>query len=131
MTTSANGTFQITGWDETEIHPGEGLPKMSAAHVTAEYSGAMEGDGLVEYLMCYENEASASFVGMERFVGTLDGKQGSFVMRVAGTFGGGVASGTRTIVKGTGTGALEGITGEGSFRAVMGEEATYEMVYEV
>ncbi len=129
MATNAKGSFNITGWNEQPIHMDDGQPKMSAAHVSADYSGDMEGSAKVEYLMMYESESTASFVGMERFTGTLGGKQGSFVFQVVGTFENGVAAGTRTIAKGSGTNELSGISGNGSFHAAMGGEATYEMEY--
>ncbi|MFG0256998.1 MAG: DUF3224 domain-containing protein [Phycisphaerales bacterium JB043] len=128
MSTTAHGTFKITGWDEQDVHTGEGQPKMSVAHVTCDYSGGMEGKGFVEYVMGYAGDGTAQFVAMERFEGALDGRSGSFVMRVVGEFRDGAAAGQRTIVAGSGTDELAGIAGEGSFRAEHGApEASWEL----
>ena len=131
MTTHAKGSFNISGWDEQPIHTKDDQPKMTVAHVSADYAGDMQGSAAIEYLMIHESDAAASFVGMERFTGKLGSKQGSFVMQVVGKFENGVASGTRTIAKNSGTGELAGISGHGSFNAPMGGEATYELGYEV
>ncbi|MHC4976668.1 MAG: DUF3224 domain-containing protein [Planctomycetota bacterium] len=129
MDTTASGTFRITGWDESEVHTGEGQAKMSVAHVTCDYSGDMEGKGAVEYVMAYSGDGTAQFVAMERFEGSLGGKSGSFVIRVAGEFRDGAAMGERVIVAGSGTGELEGVGGEGSFRAEHGApEASWELL---
>ena len=53
--------------------------------------GRSEGDGHVEYLMVYRADGSAACVGLERVVGRVAGKVGTFVLQRVGTFEGGQA----------------------------------------
>jgi hypothetical protein len=126
---SANGTFEVAGWDEktiTELGPGA---KLSEAKVTQKFSGDLGGEGAVTWLMCYANEKSARFVGMQHVAGTLGDRTGGFVMETAGDFDGKVAKGHWSIVPGSGTGDLSGIEGKGSFEAPHGPTATYKIDY--
>lgn len=129
MQKSAKGTFEITGWDEktfAELGPGA---KLTEAKVTQKFTGDLGGDGSVIWVMCYVNEKSARFVGMQRVTGTLGDKTGGFVMETAGDFDGTVAKAHWSIVPGSGSGGLSGIAGEGSFEAPHGPKATYQIDY--
>src|SRR5712692_161989 len=129
MRESAKGTFEIASWDEktiAELGPGA---KLSEAKVTQKFSGGLGGDGSVIWLMCYANEKSARFVGMQRVTGTLDDRTGGFVMETTGDFDGRVARGHCSIVPGSGSGGLSGIAGEGGFEAPHGPKATYQIDY--
>ena len=129
MSNSAKGTFEIADWDEkTVIEFGPGA-KLSAAKVRQKFSGDVAGDGSVTWLMCYVNEKSARFVGMQHVVGKLGDRTGGFVMETIGDFDGTIASGRWSIVPGSGTGALSGIEGEGRFEAPHGPKATYTLEY--
>ena len=59
---------------------------------------------------------------------TLDGRSGSFVLRLGGGFEGGAARTTWTVVEGSGTGDLAGLQGEGGYVARQGEpEVAWEL----
>ena len=77
MTKSANARFAITRWDEEPYSEGQDQPRLTRASVTKTYTGDIEGEGQVEYLMMYRSDGSATFVGLERFVGRIGGKTGS------------------------------------------------------
>jgi hypothetical protein len=129
MQKTAKGTFEIAGWDEqttAELGPGA---KLTEAKVTQKFSGDLGGDGSVIWVMCYVNAKSARFVGMQRVSGTLGDKTGGFVMETTGTFDGAEAKGHWSIVPGSGTEGLTGISGEGSFAAPHGPKATYQLDY--
>ena len=64
----ANAHFAITNWDEKPYSEGEDRPKLTRANVAKTYTGDIEGEGHVEYLMMYRNDGSATFVGLERVV---------------------------------------------------------------
>ena len=53
--------FEIKAWDENPYNEMEGAPKLNRASVTQSYSGDIEGEGRVEYLMVYGEGGSASF----------------------------------------------------------------------
>jgi hypothetical protein len=117
MNRHATGTFELKSWDEKPVSEGAGLPKMTRAIVSKTFAGEIEGTSTLEYLMTYRDDGSASFVGMERIVGRVGGKSGSFVLQHSGVFEAGVAKSTCPIVPGSGTGELRGIRGEAHYAA--------------
>jgi hypothetical protein len=123
MTTHAEAKFTVDSWEENPWDEREGRAKMTRAEVTKSFEGDLEGKSTLLYLMTYRPNGSADFVGMERIVGTLGGRRGSFVLRHVGAFEDGAASGTWTIVEGSGTDALEGIRGESEFFLPKGADA--------
>ena len=129
MNRTAKGIFEIAAWDEkTVVELGPGA-KLSDARVKQKFSGDLTGEGTTTWLMCYASEKYARFVGMQRIVGTLGDRAGSFVMETVGEFDGTLAKGHWSIVSGSGTSALAGIEGEGSFEAPHGPKATYAIEY--
>ena len=129
MTTDTKCTFQITGWDEKTYQEIEGSAKLSNAKVTQSYSGAIEGTSSIEYLMSYSVHGTATFVGLERVSGTVDGKIGTFVLQHMGSFSEGKARSAWSIVPGSGTGALASLRGKGSYVAGHGEPAQVSFSY--
>ena len=91
MTNVANARFTITSWDEKPYGEGEDRPKLTRATVTKTFTGDIAGEGQVEYLMMYRGDGSATFVGLERVVGQVAGKAGSFVLQRTGVFENGLA----------------------------------------
>jgi hypothetical protein len=125
----AKGNFEIANWDEqTVLELGPGA-KLTEAKVKQKFTGDLGGEGSVTWLMCYVNEKSARFVGMQHVVGTLGDRTGSFVMETSGDFDGSLARAHWSIVPGSGSGGLSGIEGEGSFEAPHGPKATYTIDY--
>src|SRR6266508_2090077 len=80
MKNVANSRFTIKRWDEKPYGEGEDLPKLTRATVTKTFTGDIAGEGHIEYLMMYRGDGSATFVGLERVVGQVAGKAGSFVL---------------------------------------------------
>jgi hypothetical protein len=126
----ATGSFQLSSWDEESYDEGES-GKMSLATVGQDFSGDITGDGSVRWLMVYGAEGTARFVGLQKIAGTLADRHGTFVLETAGDFDGKMARWKATVVPGTGTGELVGLSGSGEFGAVHGPEATYEIEYEL
>jgi hypothetical protein len=123
-TMRAGGTIEAKSWDEKAYHEMEGGQKLSRASVTNEFRGDIEGEGTLEYLMTYVDERSGSFIGLERVVGRLGDRSGSFVLQHSGTFEGGIVKATWFVVPGSGTGDLSGLRGDGGFVAMHGENLT-------
>lgn len=117
MTTRASATFEIKAWDEKPYDEFEGGRKLTRASVKKAFHGDIEGESSLEYLMVYGEDGSASFVGMERVVGHVRDRSGSFVLQHSGTFAGGIAKATWFVAPGSGTGELGGLRGEGGFAA--------------
>jgi hypothetical protein len=132
MTKRATGTFQGTSWEETTFSEVEDGAKLARASVTNVYAGDLEGEGTLEYLLIYRDDGSCGFFGVERIIGRLDGRPGSFVLQHSGTYDSGTARGNWTIAPGSGTGALRGLTGEGGYVAEHGSpKATLTLEYDV
>lgn len=117
MSTEANCTFKVTGWDEKPYQEFENGAKLTRAKVSQAYQGAISGEGFVEFLMSHAANGTANFVGMELVKGVVAGKSGSFVIQHVGTFDSGGARSSWFIVPGSGTGELTGIIGKGSYVA--------------
>jgi Protein of unknown function (DUF3224) len=131
MPTHATGIFKIAGWDERTYTEIEGGGKLSQASVKQSFSGDIEGEGAVEWLMCYRPDETAEFIGLQRIVGRLGGRSGSFVLlQTAGIFDGREARGALSVVPGSGTGNLRGLRGEGQFSAPLGSEAAVTLDYD-
>jgi hypothetical protein len=123
MGTRAMGTAEIQSWEEEPYDEPEGGPKLARVRVTNAFRGDIEGEGTLTYLMAYGTEGAVTFVGLERVVGRLGGRSGSFVLQHRGTFAGEAAWGDWSVVPGSGTGELRGLRGEGGFVAQHGERA--------
>jgi hypothetical protein len=119
----AEGTFEVESWDEAPIlESGDPAPKVTRAVVKKSYSGDIAGEGTVEWLMGYQDDGTATFVGLERVVGRVGERSGSFVLQHNGTFDGTLAKSTIVVVPGSGTEDLRELRGEGTFEAGMGSD---------
>ena len=108
MKKRANARFAIKNWDEKPYSEGQDLPRLTRATVTKTFTGDIEGEGQVEYLMMYSSESTATFVGLERIVGRIGNRAGSFVLQRNGTFEGGQATESYSVIPGSATGELRG-----------------------
>lgn len=131
MKTTANARFAIKSWDEKPYSEGESLPRLTRATVTKSFTGDIDGEGHVEYLMMYRRDGSAEFVGLERFVGRIGDREGSFVLQRIGAFEGGVAKESYVVIPGSGTGELGTLRGEGRTEVGHGTEHPFTLSYEL
>jgi hypothetical protein len=131
MKKTANARFAIQSWDEKPYGEGEDQPRLTRASVTKTYTGDIEGSGQVEYLMMYRSDGSAAFVGLERVVGRIGGKAGTFVLQRIGTFESGQAKESYSVIPGSATGDLQGLVGDGSSAVGHGMEHPFALSYEL
>jgi Protein of unknown function (DUF3224) len=131
MKKSANARFVIKSWDETPYSEGEELPRLTRARVSKTITGDIEGEGQVEYLMMYRSDGSASFIGLERFVGRIGGRAGTFVLQRTGVFEGGLAKESYSVIPGSGTGELRSLRGEGESALGHASEYPFTLNYEL
>jgi hypothetical protein len=130
MSTHARATFKIEGWDEDAYVEDESGGKLTRASVKQSFAGDIDGEGSVEWLMCYRPDKTADFVGLQRISGSLGERSGSFVLQSNGVFDGKEAKADLTVVDGSGTDDLLGISGRGELRApVGGGEPTVSLNY--
>ncbi len=95
---------------------------MTKASVAKDYNGGIDGSSATEWLMAYNPDESAVFVGVERIRGKIGGRHGSLVVQHVGTYEGGAAKATLTVV--SGTDELEAATGRGTLVADPGGRIT-------
>jgi len=127
----ANSRFAIKNWDEKPYSEGPDLPKLTRAAVTKTFTGDIAGEGHVEYLMMYRSDSSAAFVGLERIVGQIAGKAGSFVLQRTGVFENGTATESYSVIPGSGTGELRSLRGAGTSAVGHGMEHPFALNYEL
>jgi hypothetical protein len=113
-------SFDIESWDESTYDDQAAEKPLARAQVVIKYSGDLEGTGTGTMLLVYVAEGQASYTGLERIVGRVGERSGSFVLRHTGTFAVGVATTTFEVLAGSGTGDLAGVTGTGRFEAKEG-----------
>lgn len=130
MTTQAQGIFELQSWQEDAYLELEDGAKLTRASVAQRFSGDLDGEGSVEWLMCYAQDGTARFVGLQRFSGRLGERSGSFVLETHGVFDGTKASGEWSVVPRSGTDELQGIVGRGEFAAPHGPKADVKLEYD-
>jgi hypothetical protein len=104
-------------------------PDLNELHVTEEFTGDIVGEGVARMLQAAHKDGSASFCAIERVTGTLAGRSGSFLLQDEGTLEGTRVAGRWFVVPGSATGELQGLRGEGTFEAEMGQHAAYVLHY--
>jgi len=108
--------------------PTEG-PKLIRISVTETFTGDIVGEGTAEFLQVVRPEGSASFVGVERVLGKIGRRSGTFVFQDEGTLEGKTVSGSWFVVPESGTGELRGLRGDGGFTAELGQHAKITLDY--
>jgi hypothetical protein len=79
-----------------------------------EFTGPLVARGLVEMVYAAGAEGPLHYVALERIEGVLDGRSGTFVLQHVGSMAGGAPTLELTVVPGSGTGELVGLTGSGT-----------------
>lgn len=131
MASEISARFETTGWEEAAVDEVDGAGKVTRARTTRTFSGGIEGEAVVEYVMAYADDGTATFVGLERITGKVGGREGSFVVQHAGRFDGGAATASLTVVPGAGSGDLKLASGEGEFYAPdMGGSVTLSLSFD-
>lgn len=129
--TSANAAFGMTSWNEEAYSEVEGELQLVRAEITNTLTGDIEGKSTLTYLMTYLPDGSASFTGQERVIGRIGDRAGSFVLQHQGEFRAGKATGTLTIVPGSGTAGLAGISGSGTYTATDVQPTPFVLEYDL
>ena len=106
--------LEITSWDEKPYRELDDGRKFSRAEVTLAGTGDGVVSGSFESLLYYRADGTSEYVSIMEITGTLGGRSGSFVLQGGGTFDGTTARVDTTVVPGSGTGELAGISGTAS-----------------
>jgi hypothetical protein len=131
MTARAQGTFTVKSWDENTYEELEGNAKLTKARMVFSYAGDLEAEGISDTLMCYRDDGTAVYTGLDLMTGQLGGRSGTFVLRSEGGYEGGAAKTSWHIVEGSGTGELAGLRGTGSSAASSSPPGTFSLDYDL
>ncbi|HEX4661466.1 MAG TPA: DUF3224 domain-containing protein [Streptosporangiaceae bacterium] len=131
MTEHAKGTFTVSGWDETTYAELDEKGKLTKARMTFDFAGDVQGQGVSETLMCYRQDGTAVFTGLQHMVGQVGGRSGSYVLLADGSYDGAEARTAWKVVDGSGTGELAGLRGTGSAVAASSPPGTFSFDYEL
>ena len=124
----AKGTFEVTLKPLPLENAGE-AEKLARMSSDKKFDGDLIGTGKGEMLSAgTEVKGSAGYVALERVVGTLDGRKGSFVFQHSGTMNRGAPQLTITVVPDSGTEGLTGIAGTFQIE-IKGGEHFYDFEY--
>ena len=121
--------FAVNDWQEQPYQQVDHGAKLTRASVTRTYTGDIAGDSTAESLMFYASDSEATIVALERVVGALGNRRGSFVVESRSTFDGTEARGSWSVVDGSGTDQLAGLSGNGEFSAKRGPNGTVDLDY--
>ena len=131
MARHATGTFHNTGWEETPVEERDGSEKTTRARISQRFSGDIEADGTWDAVMYYRPDGTAVYAGYLRLTGAIGPGEGTVVIDAHGTYDGGEARSSWSVVPGSGGGGLSGLSGEGTTAAPHGPDGTYELDYEL
>jgi hypothetical protein len=132
MNKSGTGNFKFASWDEAPYSEPEGGTKLTAARVTNDFTGVIEGKSTLTYVLAYLSEMTGEFFGYEQLEGKIGDRAGSFVLQHSGTFDGPKVVADWKVVPGSGAGELTGLSGSGRFISIHGEDSTaYTFEYEL
>lgn len=106
VTTRASGTFEVKVQPLTTDAPG--LARLS---IDKTYSGDLQGTSKGEMLANGGTEGYGVYTAIEVVTATLGGRSGTFALHHYGVMDGGAPTLSGSIVPGSGTGALAGISG--------------------
>lgn len=126
----ATGTFDVNIEPDPPYLDEDGV-KLNRNSVRKEMDGDMVGTSEAEMLAAYTSTpGSAGYVAIERFIGSVHGKSGSFVLQHSGLMNKGDGQLTVTIVPDSGAGELEGICGTLEIDVDDGQHS-YTLSYEI
>lgn len=124
----AAGTFNVKLAPQPLADPAAD-PSLGRLSIDKQFHGDLEATSRGEMLSAGTSvKGSAGYVAIERVTGTLDGKQGSFVLQHTGTMDRGVPQLSVTVVPDSGTDALAGLTGTMTIDIDSGQHA-YSFTY--
>ncbi len=123
----ARGTFTVamTPADPEAIEAGLGLSRYTLAKT---FEGGLAGTGTGQMLAGGVSTETATYVALERVVGTLDGRRGAFLLAHRGDMSPEGFSLSITVVPNSGTGELAGLSGDFAL-TIAGGVHSYDLAY--
>jgi len=129
MSACAVGTFEVTMNPDPHYEGLEGGIVLGRLSLTKQFKGELEGSSIVQMLSAGTSvKGSAGYVAIERVVGQLAGRRGTFVLQHSGSMTRGQATLTVSVVPDSGTDGLTGLEGRMTIEIVDGQHS-YEFDY--
>ncbi len=123
----ASGPFEV------KMAPAEeksGDPAITRFKLDKKYHGDLEGTASGEMLSAGNpSSGNAGYVALEKVTGSLHGRSGSFVLQHSASIKASVPQMTITVVPGSGTGELDGISGTLTITFAPGGKHSYDFEY--
>jgi len=130
MTKHASGTFEVNliPQGQEDKTDGTSIGRMS---IDKKFSGDLQGTSKGEMLSALTaTKGSAGYVAIERVLGTLQGRTGTFVLQHTGMMTRGTPQLSVTVVPDSGTGQLVGLTGTLTIK-IEGGKHFYDFEYTI
>jgi hypothetical protein len=129
MTIEANGTFEVKVNVQKADNQQAESAKLGRMSLEKQFHGELEATSAGEMLSVgTEVAGSAGYVAMERVIGTLHERTGSFALQHIGTMTRGEPQLSVTVLPDSGTGQLVGVAGKMTIKIVEGKHF-YEFRY--
>ena len=126
MTQHATGTFEVK---LTPADDKAGDPSMGRMTFEKQWQGEVEGTSTGQMLTGGDvKTGSAGYVAIEKFTGSMKGKKGTLIFQHSATMTNGKGDLTITVVPGSGTEELKGITGTVTIK-IEGGKHFYDFEY--
>ncbi len=129
MTATLTATIAMRTWEEKAYdEPAHGgkLTRVSAGFT---YTDGIDGTGGSQMLLAYPSEDYCGTVALERVTGRIGDRSGTFVLSGVGSFADNAVRSEVTVVPGSGTGDLAGLSGHGRVYWPHGESGTLTLEY--
>jgi hypothetical protein len=126
----ATGQTRVESYEPTPYDESADGPSLVEVRVDETFTGDIEGEGTVRVTQAVRKNGSATFTGIERVRGAISGRNGSFLLQVSGTLLGKELKAEWFVVPGSGTGELEGLRGDGGFKAQVGRHGSIWLDYQ-
>lgn len=130
-------TQKVTGEFNVKLNPIEGYAKgidgvnLGRMSIDKTYTGELDATSTGEMLSAMTTtQGSAGYVAIEQVVGTLAGKQGSFVLQHFGSMDKGQDSLILNVIPDSGSNELTGLNGKMSIR-IEGGNHFYDFEYQL
>jgi hypothetical protein len=117
----AQGTFEVTAQPEPPYDAADGV-NLGRMSLDKRWTGGIEGTSQAQMLSARTPmDGSAGYVAIERVIGTLAGKRGSFVLQHNGIMTRGAKTLSVTVVPDSATGELQGLSGQLAIENTQGQ----------
>jgi len=129
MNHHATGLFDVTMQPQPGPEPAAPSATLGRLLLDKRYHGDLEATAQGQMLSAMtETAGSAGYVAIEKVTGTLQGREGSFVLQHTGLMNRGAKQLSIVVVPDSGTGALAGLSGRMDIR-VEGGKHFYDFDY--